>query len=50
MDIARKQGYIQKNIKQINQVRMYLKENTLANITEEMGTHIKALCFEWSKS
>jgi hypothetical protein len=50
MDIARKQGYIQKHMKQINQVRMYLKVITLADITEEMGTHIEASCFEWSKS
>jgi hypothetical protein len=29
---------------------MYLKVITIADITEEMGTHIEALCFEWSKS
>ena len=50
MDIARKQGYNQKHMKQINQVRMYLKVITLADITEEMGTHIEASCFEWKKS
>jgi hypothetical protein len=49
MDIARKQEYIQKHIKQIYQVRMYLKVITFADITEEMGNHTEALCFEWSK-
>jgi hypothetical protein len=35
MDIARKQGYIQKHMRQISQVRMYLKVITLADITEK---------------
>jgi hypothetical protein len=42
MDIPRKQGCIQKHIKQVHQVRMYLKVITLADIKEEMGTHIDA--------